>query len=428
MVITLKFSMVDSETIEPQLRRFLKKPRLVDMEGEIRTRIMEILGITPEVAERADIRILDEVLNDQGNRRLILLHYLYMIPQAVHVRGVIMRLPQNESEKLQIVASSFPYTEEIEAQEENKTLVESFMTENTIITPAYEGTILRLFCVDGEVYLSTHRKINGRNSKWGSAEFGTLFDALWNPENYSHPSLRDETKCFALLLSTPQNRIACNITEPMLTLVGVFARTDGLMSFSLPESEIFVGVPVQYSVKIKPSPDSDIVTTLFQSITEMDWRKCTGYLLTTPQEDNRLLTLKIISPQYAKKRELRGNEPNVRLRYLHLKKNPKLLQEFIDIFPGQEEYFQAIEENLRQLPQYLTQVYQYRYTQKNFLRLPQEEYFVLENVHKSRDPNIPLQQNIYNTLMKSNGRQLNAMIKRIGTLLPEETEESNSRH
>jgi hypothetical protein len=78
-----------------------------------------------------------------------------------------------------IVSKSFGYIDELTVDTDNSEILKRVHSFNqTKIYPMYEGTVIRMFYWKHKWYLSTHKKLNAFDSKWGNSDcktFGQMF-------------------------------------------------------------------------------------------------------------------------------------------------------------------------------------------------------------------------------------------------------------
>lgn len=380
---------------QSQFNRFLEKPKISDLDGNLSKRVFELLGVNQD--EDDNLRIFDKVEEDS----LILVHYLEPNEQNKHIRGIVIDIENEE-----IVAKSFPYTEELLPEEAHELKPENLC--NGVVTKAYEGTIIRVF--QGKItknwYLSTHRKINGRRSHWAGPTFGEIFDSVWGDENFS--DYFEPGNCYIFLLSHIDNRLVCEVPETQLYYLQTIEKGS---IYSNPLKKDHPNVKYIEPEEIKPE-------NLTKLTSELDWRKYSGLLITfyTVRDDKRTIDrcVKLVSPEYQNRRKVRGNEPNFRLRYLQLRQNDEEdldVSSIRELFPEKEETFKQVEEQLKELPTFLSDYYTERYVNRNFTILPKETHILLENTKNNFDPRVSIVENIRNNLENSYGRYINAMIR-----------------
>ena len=363
--------------------------------------------------ESDNLRLFDHKKFDDGNE-LFLVHYITDPPESrlEKYRGVVI---EKNREKYRIVCRSFPYTHEHVV----KTFtIPEFIFGTVSVVKAYEGTVLRLWWYESENesesesrwYLSTHRKIDGTRSRWcGSKTFGEMFEEVWNEDLYSK---LDKKLVHIFLLCHPENRLACIYPQPVLYQVGVYdPTTDDFLDITL--HRIDESIPLPEKVEVE---SFDQLESLVQ---KMDWKCETGVLLSTKENDEYR---KILNEEYYNKRELRGNEPNLRMRWFQLHEQNKH-EELEDLLPEKESFFSQLKKDNDEVIEYLLDLYDYRYYQSNFLRLPRENFIVLEDFDRcwqQRQEEEKLQYTEENTikilkevLKRYNPRIRNALIRHL---------------
>lgn len=364
--------------------------------------ILRLLGVTREEACTGELRILDE------KDDLILVHYVEPVMAVRHIRGTIIDICTEK-----ILVESFPFPEEFEI-DKIKDLNTNVFDGHHHFSIGKEGTILRLFFYNGEWLLSTHRRIDGRRSRWAGPTFGKIFDELWD---LRYTNYLNEKFTYILLLSHPENRIVCEIDRPTLMFLGVSTPIGGVQSFAEIETDIlpryFVNdIPnISFINRLNISSKQeleDIVETL-------DWRNTTGVIVHSRREDGRNISMKFNPKMYSALRDIRGNEPNLRLRYLQLQDDCRE-EELRNLFPEKKEYFDSIDNDLaNNLPGYLEKLFLQRRqefaTHTNMTQFPKEVHYFLEGVRKNYDRNYTIRQNIVYRLLKTEGRYLNALLK-----------------
>lgn len=410
---------MSSSTADYMMQRFLNKPKLSELfDAEKEKSICKLIWVSSDESE-VNLRVFDQVEEDN----LILLHYLNEEPSVYHVRGIVV-----DTKNMEIVGQSFPFTEELTPDEINP--FNHNTTSHAVgpiygnvsdycITHAYEGTIIRYFQgrVTKKWYLSTHKKINGRRSRWSGPMFGDVFDSFWKDPDTLGVGL-DGSACYVFLISHPDNRLVCKISDSKIMLLGYFT---GNCLYSIMNPDKNIPDPMEYlkeqiqepfTIEKRESFHVDTFDELREKAEQLSWEDCTGLLLT--YWDNvkpRLRCYKVVPDEYTKRRDLRGSEPNFRLRYIQLHVNGND-NEFRELFPEKEEFFNQIDKDMNvDLPRHLKQLYYERYSMKQFTKLPSEEHYVLEKTRKGYVPGRSILANLRLILNECNPRQLNALIK-----------------
>ena len=214
------------------------------------------------------------------------------------------------------------------------------------------------------------------------------------------------------LVSHPKNRIVCQIEEPSICLLEVteFGGKRLPTQLNYPHPRVETKNTISF-----PSDDTEaILVDLKQYVMGMDWKECTGILCDTVIDGVRICQ-KVVPPSYDMYREIRGDEPNMTLRYLQLRSDPDRLEVLIDLFPEEKSLFSEIEKKIaHDIPETLIENYVARYERKEYLRLTKEAFYILETanrIHKSSEEKIDIRSCIDDILARSTARQLNALLK-----------------
>lgn len=322
-------------------------------------------------------------------------------PKLNHVKGVVV----NKKEGI-IVATSFPHTNEVKSTE-FKSVIDGMKGKDMIISKAIEGTIVRLFFGDDRWYISTHNRLDGRESRWSGITFGELFDRLWGEEDYD--KFMDRDKCYIFLISCPENRMVCK-TKDTLLLVSVLKREEGSMIYSdLRLKETHPSVSIQEQELCNRS---SVVEKVLKYVDNIGWENYTGILVRTAHSDFRdVRCVKVVNELHRERKEARGCDPDVRARYLYLTsrgmtKEIRLLEE---MFPEYESSFLKIKNGYKRLLEYLSSCYQTRYRKHQRQMFPQAHHVVIEhtfNNYESRS----LEKNIEAAISSVNRKFLRELV------------------
>nr|QBK85414.1 MAG: RNA ligase with polynucleotide kinase domain [Marseillevirus LCMAC101] len=258
--------------------------------------------------------------------------------------------------------------------------------------------------------------MDGRRSRWSGPMFGDIFDSFWEDPKTLGDGL-DGKACYIFLISHPDNRLVCKISTSKIMVLGY---STGNCLYSLINPDVNMD-PIEY-LKEQACLSSNIekrecfhvktLDELKEKTKQLSWEDCTGLLLTYWDDKTpRLRCYKIVPDEYTERRDLRGSEPNFRLRYLQLRDEAQD-DDFRNLFPEKKEFFDQIEKDLTiDLPRYLKQLYYERYSRKQFTRLPPEEHYILEKTKGGYVSGKSILDNLRLTLNGCNPRQLNALIK-----------------
>jgi hypothetical protein len=418
------------------------------------------------MAELAQVRILDTSSEDN----LALLYYLESDPRKIagveHVRGIIIDLKGYSGIDPIIVAGTFPpttdYTVSLKSSQSSSETSPKlpFDSKLSVVTRAREGTVLRMF--QGRTtkrwYLSTHKKIDGRKSKWAGKFFGESFSERWGDRPYEE--YMDSRMCYIYLLSLPDERLVSHILSPELVLIGQFL-------FGTEHRNLILAGRLAFekdhpSVSIQTRVECSSIDELIRLAGRESWKDSTGFLITNlwrnsskssfssesvdeslslsiPRMSGNVnfgdsciidtaspsivkvfsnvenFSFRLIPEEYVRLRELRGNEPTLQLRYLQLKSadNESDLQDFKELFSEKKDLFSQIERDYSKIVKNLARLYHQRYVQRKFIEAPLEEHVILENTRREYDHDLSLAENIQDVLSGTRANYINTIIRRM---------------
>lgn len=343
-----------------------------------------------------------EIYDSDSENGLELYHYLDCTTSSPEylkeVRGVVL------DKEGKIVMQSFPFTPEYTEENINEILSEEM---KYTFYPALEGTILRLFFYQTKWYLSTHKKLNAFQSKWGCRKsFGSIFeDCVKEVKNLTlsefYETLDKSKKYIFLVRNTMENRIVSipQATEPKIYLLatvdenGKFNYTDHSLLFPSPAQYIFDSREevVEFLKNCNPVRQQGLVAV---------------------DENGR--HLKFVSKTYSDLFSVRGNEPNKRLRYLQVRFTPELRQLFLNLYPEDFNEFQRWESILVFVADSIYEAYVLRFIRHEFATVPKQQYGVLLKCHQwflqDRMKNRISREAVLRILNKETPEQLNRII------------------
>lgn len=347
------------------------------------------------------------VLDSKEN--LALVHYEENadMTKLGHLRGVVV-----DTEVNAVVAESFGYTPT--AVSSHLTVVDGairvtdkdgelhvFDYATSVIKRVFEGVVIRVLWHKGKMIRITHRRINSERSRWGSAKtFISMYEEAGGPTD---EELFDTTKPFS---STVYDFL---VVAPEL-LVGTRQRVTTPYLVFLAEREMDLKRPADEVAKGKGEfVVTDVITgavnqRLIYSPKKLDLAEANqhlkfGYYNTFNVSDERQLTgeaviiynivdgvvrdiVKIHSPSYEWRVNMRGNNPNIRNQFYCL-----LNAVYSDI--NTDDAWKALSSRFVLLPLYDEKSIKERYEQSEaILTIPQGD--VSRDMFKSRDARIHL--------------------------------------
>jgi hypothetical protein len=322
---------------------------------EPKTRISEYLKTS---FAQSNISIFD--CSDDG---LLLHHYKNKHIRNIEkcIRGVITTFDGT------IVMPSLPLTEDFYITEQN--IFPPFLFDGSKNTyfKGLEGTIIRLYNYNGTWKLSTNKKINASQSRWGGiVDFETLFKSalLCAGTNYDEflTNLSVDKQYIFLLNNVSQTRIVSPVTNtgPTLYLLCVY-NGDEITFVTNPESnQPICGVNALEKITEYPA---DILSYGLEY----------HGLFVVSELEGKLKLYKIITPQYKEAVALRGTSFCLESRYLELRNKGDEFCRFLNVFGDCMNLFFEIEVKLNLFCSYLLERYntrffygKYAYVEKQF--------------------------------------------------------------
>ena len=292
--------------------------------------------------------------------------------------------------------------------------IKQFITPNcnktTSFYEAQEGSILRLWYYkeDENVekhrwFLSTHKRINAFASKWGSrSTYGETFlnclsklnlnknskkNKSWaddSDEDDTNNSTQSSTTIFEkfcnnlnknfvynfLIRNTDINRVVVRgYTEPEIFCLGMYDKTKQFK---------YIPCDKNFVVPSLPSYSYQSLDKMIIDIEKFDINKVSGILLVT--SEGKLI--KLVNETYDRLFKLRGNVPNILVRYLELRLNEEQKSEYLHLYNEKNEEFKDIENILTDVSKNVFKKYLARYVYKQFAILPSCQFKIITKLHQ----------------------------------------------
>lgn len=307
-------------------------------EDEIKYLAM-VLGNFPVQILKDEVAIFDTftIGNDQV---LYLLHYWADTPKSKWselIKGVVVEC---KCGIFTIRAWSYPYTHvivgepdvsitnfqrELPFTDEIEKIYPEIDWKEAKATYSYEGATLRVYAVEvggvKRVMVSTHKRIDAYDSKWGDSTFGEMFDEAWlggvsTPDTPNTHILRsmqnlvdwiEYGQTVVFTVSHPKFSLIRYTSKPILMCSGIFL-TD--------ESDFFPPRWVPYTENFKS--DSDTINLGLHDWEEYEHtidssNEITGLFIFDGKRSFKVITLKVKHQQL-----IRGSDPNIAIRAVNL--------------------------------------------------------------------------------------------------------------
>jgi len=266
-----------------------------------------------------------------------------------------------------------------EYTESNQETLSNLPVEKYTFFPSEEGTLIRVF-YDSKWHISTHRKLNAFNSRWGSAKsFGDIFvESIKNQGFDSLESLTDvldENYMYIFFIrNTLENKIVSNPPSDTSNVYFVGCMEKGSDNFSF-KSNVPLEFPSQHSLSFQSWKD------VFEYVKQVNPLEKQGVLAFCKDENGSTKQLKILNSKYQLYSQVRGNESNLTIRYLTVRSHPIYSKLIYDIYPENLNTFINFENIIIKISKNIHNAYVSRFVKKNYTLVSQEEYRVIRECH-----------------------------------------------
>lgn len=233
--------------------------------------------------------------------------------------GLILDLKNKE-----ICCPNFPYTKEYIIEDTSDETLATKTDSNFFYLYSKEGSVLRWWFLERENkwFLSTCKKIDSRNTGWAGTMFGILFEKLYASSKGSiengpdFPLSRNEVYLF--LLSDPKNRLVSKIEKETVTYLNSFTRAeDGRWNYKLHPSDEVRRILSDKKVQFQTEAVLEN-SNLRKAITNSSTEEFSGLFVLEVKDNILVGAIKLVRREYQKLRTIRGDEPDVKKRYLEL--------------------------------------------------------------------------------------------------------------
>jgi hypothetical protein len=285
-------------------------------------------------------------------------------------RGVVF-----DGDKL--IAATIPYVVTFSILEKVRTRVIYDNFENYDFYASIDGTILRLFFANEKWNLSTFKRLNAFDSRWASdVSFGTIFANSLGEPYETFLSKLDESKQYIFLL-------------PRFLDVTLFVG-----EYNSPEDMFFTQETVFENLKTLPRLCFQSSKDVYDFINDIQPPE-SGVLCINKETGE---FYKIVHHFFFEFSKIRGNIPDVLTRYLQIRTNKELSEDFYNTFDDYKRTLDRVEINIEQLSHHLYGLYKEKYLDKTITSVPPAEHFILRRCNQKypRKPVTP--ETIYRIL------------------------------
>lgn len=295
--------------------------------------------------------------------------------QTRQVRGWVLDSVENK-----IVSKTYSMIPEISVMESDRfTNIMQTLGTDIVFMQAFEGTLLNVWFCRDKWRISTTKKLNAFSSRWGSStSYGDYFLNCLSINNLSFDQFAenlDKSKIYSFFLRTfNENRIVCNKYDtPACFFMGMFDKENNF-SFTIqrPEQVVFPSIPIYDDITDLP--------TLFKKVTDMDPFEAQGVLIINAKSQ----AVKLMSQAYLELHTLRGNSPNLLMRYITLikAKDQGAIDGFCKLYPEQEGERKDFQRVIRIMSKNLVSKYIKRYIKHEIVVLPAEQHGLMKELYQ----------------------------------------------
>ena len=264
----------------------------------------------------------------------------------------------------------------------------------SVVTISHEGCFLRVFYHNGRWYISTHRKLDANNSRWGSKySFKDLFvDALrelYKGDDFVFDLERDffnllnKNLVYTFLLRNNQNnRIVCNApskTESKIYYTGYFPKGNEHNYIpNLDSLEIFENLRISQKIPVKN------MTDIVQFVSHQSYKYHQGVIVFYSDTNGTGKThiFKLMCPKYLEYKEIRNNCSNLIYRYAQLRRDNVNKEKIIELFPQFSYDFFQFENTLNKIATHVPNQYINRFLKKQYAAVTPLQYKVTKKLRE----------------------------------------------
>lgn len=244
--------------------------------------------------------------------------------------------------------------------------------------PSTEGTLLRVFYHSsdmipggGKWYISTHRKLNAYDSRWGTSEsFGQTFENALSTLNLTVDGLLsalDRRHVYLFFVSTTPGSRMVSLAPATPTVAHTATLLNGSEFTMTHPSPIPAPTPIAFSS----------VGDMVMFVNTVNIMSHQGIIAFYP--DGR--HFKVMNGQYQLYSNARGNEASLMFRYLQVRNHPIYGKMFNEMYPERINEFISYENAIFRIAKSIHASYISRFVEKKETVVSQEEYRIIRHCH-----------------------------------------------
>lgn len=224
-----------------------------------------------------------------------------------------------------------------------------------------DGTVIRLYYHNDMWYTATKRCINAMDSRWTSSKtFDLMFWELFHYDNFHEnpmDSILDKNKTYIFILHHVENVLVVKHRENKLVYTGCIDN----VTHEMDDTFIFNNHPhIVPTLKINISL-IDFENSNFESF----FHPLKRGLIFKYKSDNGFKFYKHDFNEFKYVKEIRGNVPYIRSRYLELLSSPEKLSELVRLYPEYQMTYFMVEHVLNSLSNEIFYLYKNSHVKHN---------------------------------------------------------------
>ena len=272
---------------------------------------------------------------------------VYDIPFVNECNGIIL-----EKNTFKIVCYTFNKCFDII---DNQIVGQNIDINNLYIEQAIEGTLVRLFYYNNKWNVSTKKCIDAAKSKWISEKnFLQLFEECI--QDWSFMENLNISYCYSLIITHPENKIVVDYITPIAYHISTRDLT------TLNEVDTYIGISKNIRTYLKYSDFNNILNNIYADTSLL----YEGHIFI----DDYYNRWKIKTPYYNRVRNLWGNTNNRFYRYLELRKDYNLLNEYLLYYAYDRNKFIEYENKIQFLAKSILNLYLSKHVKKIDVKIP----------------------------------------------------------
>jgi hypothetical protein len=240
--------------------------------------------------------------------------------------------------------------------------IENVAWKNCVIEESIDGTLINLYYHNNEWKICTKKTFDAKCRWCSDTSFNELFWEALKLETKFNMETLATNYCYSFILCDSRIR---NVTKYVETYLYHISSID-ITNFK--EYDIDIGIIKPKLLKLDKfnSINCNGYNELLVKLDTFDYSK-EGVML---YSKDRLYRTKIISKEYLKVKNIKGNYPIIDLRLVELRNDEENLLIFLQYFPEYKEKLETIEKNIKNLEKLILRYYTLIKKQKKQIDIP----------------------------------------------------------